>query len=792
MDSSVQIHLLLVEDDTVDQMAFKREIREQRLPIDYKIASSVSTALPLLAAETFEVVITDHDLGDGTAFDIVKRCTNIPVIFLTGQGDEELAVRAMKAGAFDYLIKDCDRLYLKKLPMVIANAAERRRSARALAETERRYHDLFENANDLIQVTDAQGKMILVNPAWNKTLGFTQLQVVGRFFDEFVHPDSQVDVDNAFRAALEGQDVKRDFKMVARDGSTLIVEGSFGATFSEDRPVAVRSILHDVTERKQIEAALAEARDAALDSARLKSTFLANMSHEIRTPMNGIIGMTGLLLDTELSREQREFTDTVKSCAESLLTILNDILDFSKIEAGKLRFETVDFDLRNVIESTVEVLAARSEQKKIELASSIFPDVPIQLKGDPGRLRQVLTNLIGNAIKFTETGEVIVRVKKVSETPEDVRIRFSVTDTGIGIPLEAQARIFDAFVQADASTTRRFGGSGLGLAISKQLIEMMGGEIWFESREGKGSVFTFETSLIKQPGAAQLPESSANISGTHILVVDDNATNRRILHHQLRSWGAFDVSAESGEEALAVLRHARDSGETFDAAILDMQMPGMDGIMLASCIKVEPGFTNLPIMMLTSRGVLNSREIAAAGITSCLHKPVRQASLRETIYRLIRKGQDEGEQRVPAKVLSIQDLPATASPARILVAEDNAVNQKVILMQLKRLGYSADAVTNGVEALAALSRQPYDCILMDCQMPQMDGYKATEELRKREGGSKHTWIVAMTAHAMEGDRERCLLAGMDDYLSKPVTVENLKRALERGLRREQEPMLQAV
>ena len=693
--------------------------------------------------------------------------------------------------------------------------SERERTERVLQESAAHYWDLFENASDFIYTLDMQRHFTSTNKAAERFLGYTRDELVGMDITNIATPESiarsrQMRLSKEMGLAWTTYEVD----LITKDRRQVPIEVSTRFIYRDGEPVGIQGIGRDITERKlaeealkqardelelrvaqrtadlrrsneklllenaerrQAEAALRVAKEAAEVANRVKSEFLATVSHELRTPMNGICGMTGLLLDTALDSEQREYAEIVRKCSDDLLTIINDILDFARIEAGKLALNVVDFELRPVIEDVLESLVESAHKKGLEIIAPIYADVPHWVAGDPGRLRQVLVNLVGNAVKFTDKGEVAVSATCVETNPTETMLYFAVSDTGIGIPAEAQKKLFQAFSQVDGSTTRKYGGTGLGLAISKRLVTMMNGDIGLESTPGQGSTFWF---TVRFPGCspARHMVPTCTLHGLRILVVDDNATNRTFLESLLSAWGADIDCAADGPSTLTHLQIACRGACPYDVVLLDSQMPDIDGITLARTIKADPLLAPVPLVLLTPLGQRASRvgdlcEVFAGYLT----KPMRQSLLYECLVAV---------QERPWMTQSGTSTSATEThlqlSAKVLVVEDNLDNQKVLVRMLERYGCRVDVAGNGREAVHAAGQIAYDCLFMDCQMPDIDGYTATAMIRQREIQiGQRVPIIALTASAMPSDRERCLAAGMDDYLSKPAKAQDLVTMLRK-------------
>jgi two-component system sensor histidine kinase/response regulator len=656
-------------------------------------------------------------------------------------------------------------------------ASERR--ARAVVRRSRRHYErLAENSSDAVIVIATDGTILRGSPRLPRLLGLAQIAPDLDWTSYLLAEDAERLTELFFRSLEQpGVPLTSEARVDPDADGTRWLEVRLVNLVDDPDVGGVVVALSDISPRKAVEAELESSRDAALEGSRAKSAFLATMSHEIRTPMNGVIGLTGLLLTTELDARQRQYAEGVRGAGEALLTLINDILDFSKVEAGKLQLESLDFSLVQVVEDAAELVGESATAKSLELLAYCSPELPAHLRGDPARIRQVLLNLASNAIKFTAEGEVVVRAQLEDTTGEGVVVRFEVSDTGVGIAEEDQERLFDPFSQADSSTTRKYGGTGLGLAICRQLVTAMGGSLGVRSRPGEGSTFWFTLPLERAEGtdlvAAARP---GGLSGVRVLVVDDNQTNRLILEDQLGAWGMRpDCVADAGT-ALVRLAEAERDGAPYLLGVLDLCMPEMDGLELARRIRAEaasaPG-----LVLLTSGGDLAHADVTAAGIDRLLSKPVQLSRLATALEEAM-----AARQRPEPPPAAPTEAPASTRPGgrgHVLVVEDGVTNQLVAVGILEHLGYTTEVAENGLEALTAMEQTTFDAVLMDCQMPEMDGYEATAEIRRREGSERHTPVIAMTASATAGDRERCLQAGMDDYVAKPVHPDEVVIALDR-------------
>jgi PAS domain S-box-containing protein len=702
----------------------------------------------------------------------------------------------------------------------------------ALRASEERFRAMNESSPMGIFVTDSRGECRYANAAFQRIAGRTSDEIEGQSFIAVVHPDDVAGLAGAWQAhAVERGPFTTETRIRTPDGRDLWVSLHASRLTAGGRLSGYIATVEDITERKHAEAQLArytreleeakraleqqregmrrsnealqEARENAEAAVRAKSEFLANMSHEIRTPMNGVLGMTELLLTTGLSAHQLDYAQTIRSSGEALLAIINDILDLSKIEAGRMTIEPVPFDLQRALEDIEELLATRAEEKKLDLLLRYSPDAPTRVIGDPGRIRQIVMNLAGNAVKFTASGHVLIDVAVEERGAGDVLLRIAVEDSGIGISEEVQNQLFQKFSQADASTTRKFGGTGLGLAISRQLAEQMGGSIDVTSVPGEGSTFWLTLRLpVDGAEPVRAPAPATSLAGARVLIVDDQAVNRRILREQFTAWRMRPSESTGGADALSQLRRARAGGDPFAVAVVDLHMPEMDGEQLGRAISADPGLRDTRLVLLTSFGrQRDAGRYQAAGFLAYLLRPVRAAMLRDVLGALCAKSPEaarlggmitrhsalEAEAKAAAPKPAPAAAPATrgsATRARILLAEDNIVNQKVAAKMLEKMGHQVDVASDGQAAAQMAESTAYDVILMDCQMPEVDGYEATAQIRAREAaeGGASTPIIAVTAHAMPGDRERCLAAGMDDYLSKPLNPDELVAVLGRWLR----------
>jgi PAS domain S-box-containing protein len=733
----------------------------------------------------------------------LQRSVSGPILDLASTAqkvsvEKDYAVRASKKSddeigfLFDRFNEMLGQIQERDQALQAAHAALEGRvleRTRELAKQKAFLNSLIDHNPVSTVVLDSAGAVQMCNPAFESLLRCRQSDILGKRLQDFAtNAGMRGEVQRILRTIDRGETFHAITSRVRSDGSVVDVEMFSVPIIDEGVMTNVLVLYQDVTERKQVEAALVSAKEAAEANSRAKSEFLANMSHEIRTPMNGIMGMTELVLDTELDAEQRNYLNLAKVSADSLLSLINDVLDYSKIEAGKLEIDAIDFNLGESLGDTMKTLSLRAHQKGLELAFEIEPSVPDALVGDPGRLREIIVNLVGNGVKFTEEGEVVVHVRTESRTQDQIELHFTVADTGIGIPVNKQSSIFIAFNQADGSMTRKYGGTGLGLSISARLVSLMGGRIWVESEPGRGSRFHFtvQFGLQQAPVRTIVPRDRESLGDMRVLVVDDNATNRQILLKMLQHWHMQPTLAESGAKAIVILGEAKGLGRIFPLILLDAQMPEMDGFAVAEAIKRNPDWRSATVMMLSSAGLrgdaMRCREL---GVAAYLTKPVRQSELLEAILtalgtRMTGSSSDS--------LITRHSLRENRDHLRILLAEDNAVNQLLALRLLEKQGHIVTTAANGRKALAALEDQPYDVILMDVQMPEMDGWEAPRAIREKEKATgRHIPIVAVTAHAMKGDEDRCLTAGMDYYLTKPLRTQDLLGILEKIVNQKAKP-----
>ncbi|MBF0344798.1 MAG: response regulator [Nitrospirae bacterium] len=798
------IRLLLVHGSVQRQLPFKQFCQNKELSYGCTIVDSVTEAIDRLSNNEYDVVIYDSSLNDPAAFDMIyKHLDNTPLIYAADDVDVETAAKVLNAGAAQYLIKDSEGHYLKILPALIDRSIRFSKTQRkmdqqsqqdvidsyrgedALWTSERRYRNLVENMHDFVIEVTSEGLLLFVNKSFVQNTGYRIDRLIGSNYLSLIHPE---DVDNfSIQCPINKSRITQlrncEYRLKRADGSYINLISNGDPVFDyEGNLTSFLLVSFDLTVRKETERELRKAKEAAEAANTAKSEFLTNISHELRTPMNGIIGMTELSLDTHLTAEQKKYLEMVRDSASSLMTHLNSILDFSKIEAGRLELEEVDFNIREQLDSAIDSLSAQAQKKDIELLCHVATDVPVTVKGDPVRIRQIVLNLLSNSIKFTDQGEIVIYLRmgydKSNGDSGRVVLNFSVRDTGIGIPADKIDTIFDSFTQVDGSITRKYGGTGLGLTISRQLVHLMNGEIGVESHIGQGTTFHFSV-VVKTSNiivAADASQHWAALEGKRILLADPHQLSRRIITELLTLYKMAVSQADSAQSAIAQMSNASFKGEPFAVALIDSRISPDNGFALANQIKNDMVLSETEIILLIrSSEIRSSLRYKGSVIWGTIHKPVKSSNLIDSIY--LATGGSLSETALMKTHITHKKIHKKLT---ILLAEDNYINRELAAKIIEKLGHTVVSVTTGKEAIEALDKKRYDLIFMDIQMPEMDGYEATRHIRQSKSAKFDSQIpiIAMTAHALKGDRDRCLNAGMNGYISKPISIASLIEVIE--------------